>query len=931
MPAPAKDDEITEEHSFETDSPLKKGATKKYTFAFEVDGKAEGEVAVSQDASWRELCKAAHVKLGFDVDRVQYDDKFGPDKEDNIECKEEEDWQDLLIMMDEDDQFIKGKLTLRVQSGKVQKLSAAVVKTAVISYGSAKPAVPEAVVRKLLLAKGRILEGCATMDKSGLGLVTTAELSKQLQEIIGCSATEADLLVLSGGAWRDIVPNGQGKMVDYRMFCLRARLVDREEAALLSNLSNADLQAARMAVLERSSDFKDALSGFEGQVSAKQCEQLLKEKGLHLMSNKHASALCASPGSAAAQKDMRTLVDELELVDTFWLHRSPLLNHVILGCVRDFASSNETKLNEALAASTNKSGVLPSDKFCAVYEKMDSDAFCCAHSLLDEPSLPHTMSKTILTPMLSAATGGLRQDCDINCETFANDFSIAHDNEIQLLRAGRRASLQRLRRMCLKERKDVQKSLASTPSMEQFKKAIMAKPLSFSAGEADEMCADVPKGSNGQQDPLEHLQSLQFSEILGTGLDDCAEHLFSKYDDLCSSCVTKEPSGKEGSIRMEDFADAMDLVSVDSEKAKKVRQVLSDEGVELVAWRELLECRMRVLSWRELEILAQLRERTQQAIRVKVVAVAARVFVSLSEDASDDGMVESATLKAKLLSVGSLSEGDADSIVKVLQHSAKATTEKICTIDMLGFRSYTVSHDCDGDAIKTLMFQRQSFLTACCGTEHGSAALPAPRQLGPEVDVTAVRSAMHRVNLAAWSVDAVMACADRAPSDVSKVQVGAFLSRVAVVTHSERRRLEALADDKLQLARLALLILAPTGDSGPKERLNSLVTDLTKKVTSPNLSVFISLQRASSARPCNLAPSPVCTRARAVSHMRLCAVSLLLCLSLFHILPLFSAELPWPRLLLTHWHKTSRLMLPKRSRKAPLSRRRCMKELRLRC
>jgi hypothetical protein len=49
-----------------------------------------------------------------------------------------------------------------------------------------------------------------------------------------------------------------------------------------------------------------------------------------------------------------------------------------------------------------------------------------------------------------------------------------------------------------------------------------------------------------------------------------------------------------------------------------------------------------------------------------------------------------------------------------------------------------------------------------------------------------------------------------------------------------------LADGRLQLARLALLKAAPSGDSCPKERLGPLVTELTKKVdaaslTSPSL------------------------------------------------------------------------------------------------
>ena len=117
------------------------------------------------------------------------------------------------------------------------------------------------------------------MDKTGLGLITVAELSKQLQEVAGCSAAEAESLVWSGSAWRDIIPNGKGQMVDYKLFCLCVRLADKEEVALLSNLSNPELQAARMAVLMQSPAFKDILSECQGAVSPKQCEQLLVDKG----------------------------------------------------------------------------------------------------------------------------------------------------------------------------------------------------------------------------------------------------------------------------------------------------------------------------------------------------------------------------------------------------------------------------------------------------------------------------------------------------------------------------------------------------------------------------------------------------------------------------------------------------------------------------
>jgi hypothetical protein len=90
---------------------------------------------------------------------------------------------------------------------------------------------------------------------------------------------------------------------------------------------------------------------------------------------------------------------------------------------------------------------------------------------------------------------------------------------------------------------------------------------------------------------------------------------------------------------------------------------------------------------------------------------------------------------------------------------------------------------------------------------------------------------MHRVHLPAWAVDAVMGFADRAHKDQSKVQVGCLLSHMAVVTGSELRRLEMLADDRVQLARLALVKVDPTGGSCSKERLGSLVTELITKVS----------------------------------------------------------------------------------------------------
>ena len=821
---------------FDTGSPIKQaGASRSaYVFVCEVDGRVAGhvELPAKPEPTWDDFRKLAQARLGLDVTHVVYDDKFGPEQEDNIKCESDEDWSDVVVMMDEDDEFIKGKLTLRVFGKKAARAK------------DSPAVVSEALVRKVLLAKGKILEGCAAMDKSGVGVVTTVELGQQVKENIGCSAAEADALVHAGGAWREIVPNGRGQMIDYRMWSLRLRLVDKEEAVLLGNLTNPDLQAARMTVLTRCADFKEVLSECTGDVSVTQCEQLLKTKGSHLMGKKHVDALCADLGSTAPQTDVRSLPEELELIDTQRLHRSPLLNAIILGSVSDFASSNETKSSAALAASADGSSVLPKEKFCEVYEQMSADSFCETHSLLTAPAMPHTLSKTILNPVMAAATGALRPDLEVNFETFTSDLTIAHSSEVWLLQAGRQASLQASRRQLMKKRKEVVKELSATNTIEKFKAIIMDKPLSFDAEQADAVCADVPVGTDGARDALKHVQELQFSEILGTALDECSEALFAKYDELCSCCETKEASKLEGSISLDEFADAMDLVSVDSEKAKKVKAVLSGEGLVNVAWRELLESRMRALSWRELQILKRLRDKEEQGTRLKVLAAAARVLVSLADDAAADGLVPSASVKSKLVSVGQLTEAEADRVVAVLLLSPRAKPDMINSTDIIGFRSYIASREWDSDAMNALMGSRQGFLDACLDSEGASAAPPASHQTGPEVDATDMRSALHRVHLAAWAVDAVMGFADRAPADLSKVQVGALLSHIAVVTRSERRRLEVLADSRLQLARLALLKLAPTGDSCPKEHLNSLVFELIKQVKDAKLVSSEALQVA---------------------------------------------------------------------------------------
>ncbi len=97
----------------------KKTATRKYyTYKLELEGMVVGEVALPTNADWKDFLKAAQAKLGFQFECVRYDDDQEEDLD--IECGDQTAWEQIGEMMEEETEFYKGVITLRVET----KLSA---------------------------------------------------------------------------------------------------------------------------------------------------------------------------------------------------------------------------------------------------------------------------------------------------------------------------------------------------------------------------------------------------------------------------------------------------------------------------------------------------------------------------------------------------------------------------------------------------------------------------------------------------------------------------------------------------------------------------------------------------------------------------------------------------------------------------------------
>ena len=137
MSAPNEDD-IEEEYDedFEDEEETKKEESKKeaapaappaapkaaaggsagstYTFVLFEGEDEKGEIKLATNAKWGDFLSAAKAKMGYEVGSIKYDDDFGENKEQDIVCKTADDWEDVMAMMEEDAEFIKGELSVEV-------------------------------------------------------------------------------------------------------------------------------------------------------------------------------------------------------------------------------------------------------------------------------------------------------------------------------------------------------------------------------------------------------------------------------------------------------------------------------------------------------------------------------------------------------------------------------------------------------------------------------------------------------------------------------------------------------------------------------------------------------------------------------------------------------------------------------------------------
>lgn len=129
MAAPNEDD-IAEEYDEDFDEEEEKGAaapaapspapasgstgSKSYTFVLFEGEDEKCEVKIATNAKWADFLSAASAKLGYDVASIKYDDEFGEKKEEDIVCKSADDWEDMMAMMEDDAEHIKGELSVEV-------------------------------------------------------------------------------------------------------------------------------------------------------------------------------------------------------------------------------------------------------------------------------------------------------------------------------------------------------------------------------------------------------------------------------------------------------------------------------------------------------------------------------------------------------------------------------------------------------------------------------------------------------------------------------------------------------------------------------------------------------------------------------------------------------------------------------------------------
>ena len=73
-----------------------------------------GSVRLEAATRWAGFCQAVKEQLGYDIQRIRYDDDFGPKQAKDIVCSTKSEWRELRDMMEEDKEEIQDVLTVEV-------------------------------------------------------------------------------------------------------------------------------------------------------------------------------------------------------------------------------------------------------------------------------------------------------------------------------------------------------------------------------------------------------------------------------------------------------------------------------------------------------------------------------------------------------------------------------------------------------------------------------------------------------------------------------------------------------------------------------------------------------------------------------------------------------------------------------------------------
>ena len=89
-------------------------ASDLYTFVLVDSCDHERAVRCRKDAEWSDFLKTCKLATGMEISHIKYDDDFGQKQQSDIVCAGEEDWEELLQMMEEDADEVKGMLRVVV-------------------------------------------------------------------------------------------------------------------------------------------------------------------------------------------------------------------------------------------------------------------------------------------------------------------------------------------------------------------------------------------------------------------------------------------------------------------------------------------------------------------------------------------------------------------------------------------------------------------------------------------------------------------------------------------------------------------------------------------------------------------------------------------------------------------------------------------------